>query len=326
MNTVNTAPQTTETPQPATAPLPKTKMGRSWQLVKHSWEVTTHNSSFVRIQLLGILLGLVAFIVFILLGSIALVSFISLSGQSLAAESNKSLSIELFFMAGIAAFLLVSVTVNTYVSVAMSYGALRVFDGNQITAKECFKAANMRFKSIVSFSLVTATVGFILDQIGRRVPFIASIATRLVGAVWNIATMFAIPLIASRTEPISGIAAVRESARTLKQIWGESLTIQLGIGLAATIVVIATLISSVVISFIMVTALSVNPIWMALATIVLLVIISIIFSIFGVIIQTALFYYAKTGQAPIYFSPQLLDNLITAKSRSQSPVNPSTLS
>lgn len=329
MDNANTPSHTTEAPQPTppVTPLPKTKLGRSWQLVKHSWAVTTRNSSFVRVQLLGMLLGIAVFAALLLLSFIALVGFVSISGQTLATESGEtSLATQIFFMAGAAIFLFTSVTMTTYVSVAMSYGALRVFGGNQITAKECFRAANARLKSIVSFSLVTATVGFVLDQIGRRVPFVASIAVRLVGAAWNIATMFAVPLIASRTEPIDGISVVRESARTLKQIWGESLVTQLGVGLVAGIVIITTVLGGMVLSFVMTATLSINPVWMIVATIILLVALSIIFSILGVIVQTALFYYAKTGQAPAHFSPQLLNSVVVAKHKPQTPANPSTLS
>lgn len=302
-------------PVPPTTPLPKTKLGRSWQLVKHSWSVMTHNGSFIRLQIIGALMG------FLLMLSFGLIAFAAMMGIFFAtggtaivnSEDSTSLVVELLTLGLTALFIFTTVTVTNYISVAMSYGALRVFGGNPITAKECLRAANLRLKSILSFSFITASVGFLLDQLGKRVPFIASIAVRLVGAAWNIATMFAIPLIASRTEPVSGLTAVRESATTLRQIWGESLISKVSVGVIGAIILVLTITGGLFFSFTFAAALNVSPIWPVIITILVNIGLIAIFSILAVIVQTALFYYAKTGQAPAYFSAEILNTIIEPK-------------
>ena len=77
---------------------------------------------------------------------------------------------------------IVGTTFSTYVMVALSYGALRVFAGEKVTVGECFKAANRRLGSIASFGVIGGSVGFVLQLLEERLSLFGKIAIWLVGA------------------------------------------------------------------------------------------------------------------------------------------------
>jgi hypothetical protein len=86
---------------------------------------------------------------------------------------------------------------------------------------------------ILGWSLVSATVGLILNMLSRNSKnkgrsgrsFIAS----LLGAAWNVLTFLVVPVLA--VEGLGPIEAIKRSWELLKRSWGEQISGKLSIGL-----------------------------------------------------------------------------------------------
>jgi hypothetical protein len=79
-----------------------------------------------------------------------------------------------------------------------------------------------RIGQVALWALIAAVVGFVLEQLASRLPLAGSIATRLVGLAWSLASLFAIPILA--LEDCSAPQALQRSARVVKDRWGEGIS------------------------------------------------------------------------------------------------------
>lgn len=71
------------------------------------------------------------------------------------------------------------------------------------------------------WSLLVSVVGVLINQIASRLPLLGSIGARLFGIGFSLASMFAVPILA--TEGCSAPACLRRSASLVKKRWGEGI-------------------------------------------------------------------------------------------------------
>ena len=89
-------------------------------------------------------------------------------------------------------------------------------------------------------ALIAAVVGAVLEQLASRLPLGGSIAARLVGLGWSLASLFVIPIIA--LERCSAPDALKRSAEVVKKRWGEGIGGNLIIGAWAAIAMFAVIV------------------------------------------------------------------------------------
>lgn len=111
--------------------------------------------------------------------------------------------------------------VSVYFQVALVIGANQRADGGEPTARSCLREARTFWKKIVAWSLVTATVGFVLQLIHDKLGFLGSVLNFVGGVAWGIATCVVVPVLV--TEDVGPVTAVRRSTRVLRDTWGTSL-------------------------------------------------------------------------------------------------------
>jgi hypothetical protein len=183
--------------------------GRGWELTTKSWQLVRADARLLVFPTLSALLGLAA----------GLGVFLVADGRA--------------WWAYLAVF-----AVGTYLGVAFVALGQRALDGRELSVKDGFRCANRRLPAILAWSLLASLVGLVLEALRHaRGGWIATrLAGFLLGLAWGAATFFVIPVIA--LEDPGPVAAVRRSARLVRQRWGEGITGVVTIGAAFMLLVV----------------------------------------------------------------------------------------
>lgn len=202
--------------------------------------------------------------------------------------------------------------IKTFFDVATSYTAAQAFAGQPATMKNSMKFCFSRFFTIFKWALLAATVGIALkalESLGRQKgagAIVASIVQSILGLAWKISTLFVIPVIVY--ENANPFAAIKSSVEILKKTWGEALIKWASIGLinmvASFLVVLFLIIPAIF--FLFTGALTLGLILIGLG-ILILIAVSLTFSIADDVFNTALYVYAKTGTVPTGYTQEQID-------------------
>lgn len=112
--------------------------------------------------------------------------------------------------------------------VAMSHAALAALAGRPWTVTEAFAAMSRRRRAVVTFAIVSATVGHLLGKKRARGGGKSrgpGTIRRLAGLAWWAATYLALPVIAR--EDRTGFGAIERSAALLRGTWKETMVARL---------------------------------------------------------------------------------------------------
>lgn len=279
-----------------------TKLGRA------SWRTLQLNKELLVASVLSIVTNLV------ILGLlVAVLIFFIPNYTDMTVSWSDDLSSNAIYYAAIAVYLFASYAVANYFSGAIAHAALDAFRGNDPTLRTSLQAASRKSGPLLAYSSLQATVGLVLTILSDRLPWAGKIATWIAGAAWDIATVFAIPLIMDNKET-NPVKAVRSSAQTFKKVWGESVFIGLGIGLIE-------IVASVLMVFILIAAIGLSlafSTWVfaiigAVLFVIGIIIASTILSALRTIAMTAAYYYASTSQVPAGFDDELIRNSFRPK-------------
>mgnify|MGYP003347926110 CR=1 FL=1 len=118
----------------------------------------------------------------------------------------------------------------TFFGVAAAANASAVFDGRDPTLGDGIRVARSRLGVIVKWSIVSATVGAVLQLIGERGGIGGALIQVVGGVAWTIASFFALPILA--LEGLGPIATLKQSVAEVRKKWGESLVGGVEIGRA----------------------------------------------------------------------------------------------
>lgn len=233
-------------------------------------------------------------------------------GQILDSEQPSSgtetASTRLLSIAGFVALFILSAClhfVSTFFNVALSACVLAIFEGKPIGVGGGVLTATLRLRAIFGWSIVTASIGIVMNMFDRRGNIFASILTFLAGLAWRVATLFVIPIIASKQ--VGPISAIKESVRLMRADWGTAGNSGHGSRKARFIVILLA------VGVILLTHLNLGDrasTDIAFFLFPFLVIFLLFFSTIYTITCTALFYYAKQHAAPPQFDSDTLRSTI----------------
>jgi len=307
---------------PTTANQPRVgRIQRGWEITKSSWQVLKLDKELAGIPVISTIVSMVAFIPFLIL-------FVWLSDFGTAVDiasgaTETQTSIDQWQLFAIFAGVMVVMTIiANFFAGALIHGAVERFRGGDPTIRSSLAGAKRKFRPLLGFSLMMATVGIILQLLEERLPIAGRIAAYLFDAAWNIANIFAIPVIVLSEENVSPLQATRQSVGVIKKVWGEGIVANLGIGLVGLSVIMLYLVSLGAITAIAVAAIAgitgsvPGAVWLALpigAAVIGLILIGVILSAISAIAKAALYIYATTGEAPGTFKRELLEASITRK-------------
>ena len=195
-------------------------------------------------------------------------------------------------------FLLYLITI--YFNVALVGCAMIRFEGGDPTVKDGFKTSNRNLKSILKWTLLTATVGVILRVIAKKFKGAGRIGTGIAGMAWSVATFFAVPvLVYERKSPLE---IMRRSSDLFMRAWGEVVAGGLGIGvifLLLGLVGVLPIVFTFVIGNLLIGFIVAIPYWLILVC---------VGSAADSALKAALYRYVTTGKVASGFTEETLSN------------------
>lgn len=274
---------------------------RSWKITQLSFDVIKKDKELLLFPLLGGIFSIL-FMVTMLFPTIV-TSFMKGSGQSYGITEYLIFFITYLGLAFIATFFNVCVVYTTKIR----------FEGGNATFWESINFARSKITLILTWSIIVATVGLILrlidnlaERAGESGRLVLNILTSILGMMWSIITIFVVPaMVYHNLKPID---AIKQSIKTLKTTWGESLIRYFGLG---TIEFLFFLLG-IIVTFILFFALAgLGPVGIII-TIVIAVLyflgVILVFNVANTIFNTALYVYADTGKIPEGFSQEIMQN------------------
>jgi len=270
------------------------KISRGWQLTKLSFSVIRKDKE---ILLFPVISGLMLIII---AASFFIPWFLTTD------LSGGSADISLVFYVFWAIYYFVAFTVSTFFTVAMMGCAMMRLEGGDPTFSYGLKFAAGRFKYIVEWALVAATVGLILRAIEQRSGLIGKIIIGIIGIAWAIATYFVLPVLAF--EKLTPFKAMKRSASILKASWGEALFSNLGIGLIFFLLALVGVFVMVLGIYLIVAASVLIGIVLVVIAVLYWVFLAILSSAVQAVLMTALYRFATTGKTSMEFPAPILQN------------------
>ena len=209
------------------------KFARSWALAKASFGVLRSDKELLVFPLVS------AAAVLVVVASFVLPMF----GLGLLQEADAGAGLPAAFYLWLFAFYLVQYFVIFFFNAALVGAAMVRLDGGDPTVGAGLRTAAGKWKQILGYAAIAATVGMLLRAIGERAGFIGRIVVGLLGVAWTVASFLTVPVLVARD--IGPIDAVKESARLLGRTWGENLIGNGGIGLAMGLLNVLLVLSGV---------------------------------------------------------------------------------
>ncbi len=202
---------------------------------------------------------------------------------------------------------LASMFCATFSNVAFANEIFNALNGRAVSVRSGLRFAWSRVASILVWSLFAGVIGIFIQSLERRFGWVGKILLSLVGVVWSVASVFAIPVIV-RNPTANPVELLRRSALTLRRTWGEALIGYVGIQFATVLVILASVACLLVTA---VPALVHGFLWIAFAGFGLWVIFVIslgyVSSVAEQIYRCALYVYASEGVVPGPFSPEMMN-------------------
>lgn len=280
-----------------------TRIQTSWQLLLRSLQIVRSNPRLWLFPIISTVCA-VALALFFFAPIIALGFATGFKGEqweNLAERFNA-----VFYAYGVVIYL-VSMFLTTFMNVAFYHEILRALAGHPVSVRHGLQFALTKLPAIAFWSLLAATVGLIIRMIEERLGWIGKIVMAIVGAVWSVASVFAIPVLI-RSEETNPLAVLRGSVATVKQTWGESLVGFVGLRAAGILFFLVSLV------YLGLTAAGFvflhSPILLAVALVVwvlAMVVWSVLIAIATHVYRCALYVYASEGVVPGPYTADLLN-------------------
>jgi len=267
-------------------------MGRfanSLDLAKQSWGVLVSDKELAVIPVVSFI-GATA-----VTGVFGGAAYFSLDTTKTAAGAEEMAATPVTYAVGVVGYLAVTFVV-TFFAAALVAGALERFRGGDPSVSSSLSVAGSRIGPIFLWSMLTGTVGLVLQAIEQRAGFIGVIVTRAVGMAWQIVTWLAVPVIVDQgTGPFVSLKA---SAGLFKKTWGENLISQAGIGLVGFLAMLPGIVVGIaLIAVLPVLGVVVLVLWVAL--------VSTIVAALNGILRTAVYLFATGQQVPQFRTESL---------------------
>jgi hypothetical protein len=262
--------------------------GRSIALLKNTWQVLTMDKELL---LFPVMSGLVT--ILIVLTFILPVLFMGFMGD--ISWFGPVVWILILFL-----FYFVSYAVVIFFNTGLIACAAIRFSGGDPTVRDGIRFALAHLGKILSYALVAATVGLILNLFSRRSGLIGKLIIAFIGVIWSLATFLVIPVMVFEEKGV--FEAIQGSWNLLKKTWGENIIVNFGLGILfipPIFLMVATIFS------VMTGNLSLVMVLLAF-TVIAFVIAGILHATLQGIFIAALYLFATTGKETGYIRSDLI--------------------
>ncbi len=277
------------------------RLRRSWELAKASWGVIRSDWTLLRFPLVSGVLSMI-------LGGLALL-FLWGSGTF---ESSTSDDVSIASLVGLFVFYLVTYTVVIFCNVALVSTVMAKFAGRPEHADTGWAAARTRWRKILGWAAIAATVGVVLNVLSNRGDRVTEILAVIGAAAWSLATFLIVPVLV--VEDVGPVDALKRSTRLLKRTWGEQIAGNAGIGLVTGLLMVGVI--AIGGGLIWLAALTSNVVVIVIAVIPVLVAAAItmtVTSAMGTVYSAATYRYATNEPTVGFGASELLPTAFRAK-------------
>lgn len=262
------------------------RIKNSWELGKVSWAVLKSDRTLAWFPVLSAVSALIVIGVFG--GLVAATGIDEGAGQ----DSLKGIGYVFVFCAYVGlAF------VTTFFLGALVHAANERLNGNDTRFGESIGAATSKIHRILPWALVTATVSVVLQAIEERFGWFGVLIARLLGAAWAVVTFLTVPVI--MLEDLGPINALKRSGQLLKKTWGENLSAQAGFGILGMLVMLP---GAIVLGLGIASGSTVVAVVLGSIGVAWMIVTIVVLSAMSGIFRTALYRYAVDGTAPPAFA------------------------
>jgi len=201
-------------------------------------------------------------------------------------------------------FYLVQYTVVFYNNTALVGAAMIRLRGGDPTVRDGYKIASQRILPILGWSLISATVGLILNMLSGNSDHkrrgLRGLIASILGAAWNVLTFLVVPVLA--VEGLGPIKAIQRCWELLKRSWGEQISGTLSIGLIFALIGIAggMLMIDIGVALSLWLKSSIPIIIFGVLLLLFIMIISLLSSTLSGIFSAAVYAYAADGQVSLF--------------------------
>lgn len=191
----------------------------------------------------------------------------------------------------------VAAVLTTYFNAALVHEATRAFRGEAPTLRSGLAAAWGVKGKVVVWGLVSSVVGIVVELVENSDRRAAWLVSTLLRASWAVLTFFVVPVLVFSDTGIRGM--FEESARTFRDVWGESVTASLGVDLLSALAFLVILAGAVLVA-----VFAPASVAGAVVTAAFVVALLLLFALLVVraatlaVSKAALYEYATTGSLP----------------------------
>lgn len=212
-------------------------------------------------------------------------------------------------------FYLLTAFVTYFYATALSAHVLSIFRGEAGATSTFIRTARSKSGAIAVYSLIDVTIGLLLRFIAERFKLLGWIVSKILGALWSLATTFTVPIIADTSD--NGLAAVKRSLSLFKANWGETIVGRVSMGGLALLAYLAVFLPLMFLLFILLGGLLQEiGILIAFAIFFIGIIAFVTVEIAAThILNTALYYFAQYKVIPPSFDPELLASVFVQKKK-----------
>jgi hypothetical protein len=276
------------------------KIGRSWAMAKASWGVLKRYPNLMILPLIsaGALVGALG----VLFGALVIEAGSFQEAGKLVHRIGDYW--DTHSVTGIIALVAVGwvlTTVSIYFNSALVFCVMRCFAGQRPSIRDGLTAALARLPQIVGWAFVATVVGTIIGMVQEmlkdRLGFLGSLVGGLFDIAWAAVTYFVLPVLV--VEGLGPVTSVKRSSALLRATWGEAVVSNVGLAAFGMLVMLPAM-AVIVIAVALGVAtgnVAMGAVLFA-AALLYIVITSVILGTLGTILQTGLYVYATTGQAP----------------------------
>jgi hypothetical protein len=276
------------------------RIGRSWELVKSSWQVLRADRELL---LYPVASGLVTFIAM----AVVVMVWAGTGGfDRLGDESLGVIDLALLFVL----YFVVSTVVVFFNSALVAAANIRL-DGGDPTLADGFRIAISHLPAILGWAAIAATVGLVMQALRERGGAVGAVISLIGNMAWSLITFLVVPILV--VEGVGPIEAIKRSAGLLRKTWGEQIVGSFSIGLVVGLAFLALAVVGGIIVFALFSLVDVLGALALVALVAALVLLALIGSALSGIFNVALYRYAVGKDAGRFFADDVLAGAFRAK-------------
>lgn len=197
-----------------------TRLSNGWELAKISFATINKNRSLLLFPVISVI-SLVLVLATFIGGTFFFV------GDEIGAILDNDQYGNIMGYGLVFLYYLINFFIIVFFNAALIHCAVKTLNDEETSLSHGVSFAFSRIDKILGWSVLSATVGTLLQVLhnaGKIGEFVAS----LIGVAWSILTFFVVPVLIYEDKGV--IESVKESGRLMKEKWGESLAANVSFG------------------------------------------------------------------------------------------------